>query len=61
MVVKYVLFTGYKGRIAIFELLKITPNIVEIIYTNPTEESILNEAIKSGFITLQQSGILKAI
>jgi type II secretory ATPase GspE/PulE/Tfp pilus assembly ATPase PilB-like protein len=55
------LFTGYKGRIAIFELLKITPNIEKIIYTNPTEESILNEAIKSGFITLQQSGILKAI
>jgi type II secretory ATPase GspE/PulE/Tfp pilus assembly ATPase PilB-like protein len=55
------LFTGYKGRIAIFELLKINPNIEKIIYINPTEESILNEAIKSDFITLQQSGILKAI
>jgi len=55
------LFTGYKGRIAIFELLKITPNIEKVIYSNPTEESIFTEAINSGFVTLQQAGLLKAL
>ncbi|GIW65792.1 MAG: hypothetical protein KatS3mg094_311 [Candidatus Parcubacteria bacterium] len=55
-------YTGYKGRIAILELLEINENIKKIIYQGEINEQNLLEALKlSGFINLKQSGILRAI
>ena len=56
------LYTGYKGRIAIFELLEMNEDIKKIIYQGEINEQKLLEVIKlSGFINLKQAGILKAI
>jgi type IV pilus assembly protein PilB len=55
------LHTGYKGRIGVFEFLKITKEMERIIYSEPTEEKILEEARKEGFVDLQQDGLIKAI
>ncbi|MCS7183851.1 MAG: GspE/PulE family protein [Patescibacteria group bacterium] len=54
-------YTGYRGRIAIFELLEISEKIQEIIYKNPNEEEILKSVQKTGFVSLRQAGILKAL
>lgn len=54
-------FTGYKGRVAIFELLEISKAVEEVIYKEPTEQNLLEAAYTSGFINLQQAGLLKVI
>jgi type IV pilus assembly protein PilB len=54
-------YTGYKGRVAIFELLKITQRLQDLIYEEVNEKIILEAAIKDGFINLQQAGLIKAL
>ncbi|TSC96597.1 MAG: type IV pilus assembly protein PilB [Parcubacteria group bacterium Athens1014_26] len=53
---------GVVGRIAIFEVLQMTPEMQNIINAGePTETKILEEAKRQGIITLRQDGILKAL
>jgi type IV pilus assembly protein PilB len=52
---------GVSGRIALFEILEMTPELEEIINTSPTEHRILEEARHQGMISLRQDGILKAL
>ena len=52
--------TGYKGRVGIFEFLKVTKELEELIYQNPSEIEILN-AIEDDFVTLQQDALIKAL
>jgi type IV pilus assembly protein PilB len=53
---------GFRGRIAIAELLKITDNENVLISQNPSEKEIENYAIdKQRMLLMQQDGILKAI
>ncbi len=52
---------GVAGRIALFEILRMTTELEEIVNTTPTEHKILEEAIRQGMITLRQDGILKAL
>ncbi len=54
-------YTGYKGRVAIFELLKITQRLQDLIYEEVNEKIILEAAVKDGFINLQQAGLIKAL
>lgn len=54
-------YTGYKGRVAIFELLRITQRLEELLYEEINEKVILDTAIKDGFINLQQAGLIKAL
>jgi general secretion pathway protein E len=51
--------TGYLGRIGIYELLEITPDIRTMIGERRDSQTILNGAIKSGFKTLQQNALEK--
>lgn len=54
--------TGFKGRIAIFELLRITEEVEAMIRKEITEGEIYRYAIeKQGMVTLQQDGILKIL
>jgi type II secretory ATPase GspE/PulE/Tfp pilus assembly ATPase PilB-like protein len=53
--------TGYKGRIGIFEVLTMTPEISEIISNLGSEEEIFKAALENGMITMTQDGILKAL
>jgi len=51
--------TGYKGRIAIFELMVITENIRDLISKNVTTGKLREAAIKEGMCQLREDGIKK--
>jgi len=53
--------TGYKGRIALFEILEMTPQLSDIILKTPVESKIQPEAQRQGMITMKQDGILKVL
>lgn len=52
---------GIQGRAAIFEVLQMTPELEDVITSNPTIQKITQEAKRQGMITLRQDGILKAL
>lgn len=54
-------FTGYKGRIGIFEVLSMSENISKNIEALAGESEILQTALEDGMITMSQDGVLKAI
>jgi len=52
---------GYKGRIGIYEILVMSPEIEKTILDNQVSENIIqNLAQKSGMVTMVQDGLLKA-
>ena len=53
--------TGYLGRIAIFEVLNITPAINTMILRRATSKEIQDQAKKEGLITMLQDGYLKVL
>lgn len=53
--------TGYAGRIALFEILEMTPQLAEIITKDPQESKIFQEAQRQGMTTMKQDGVLKAL
>lgn len=53
--------TGYLGRIAIFEVLKISSSINTMILKQVSSKEIEEEATKEGLITMKQDGYLKAL
>ncbi len=53
--------TGYLGRIAIFEVLKITPTINRMILQQLSAKDIETQAKKEGLIMMKQDGYLKAL
>ena len=52
---------GTSGRVALFEVLKMTKELQEIINSGATELKVEAEAEKQGMTTLRQDGILKAL
>ena len=52
---------GIVGRMALYEVFRMTEALEEIINTGPSAQRILNEAKNQGMITLRQDGILKAL
>jgi len=53
--------TGYKGRIAIFEVLPVSERIKDLILKKVSGGVIAQQAIKEGMLTLKQDGIQKAL
>jgi type IV pilus assembly protein PilB len=53
--------TGYLGRIAIFEVLKVSPQITKMILKQESAKDIENQAKKEGLITMKQDGYLKVL
>ena len=53
--------TGYLGRIAIFEVLKITPTINKMILQQTSAKEIENQARKESLIIMKQDGYLKVL
>ena len=53
--------TGYLGRIAIFEILKVTTAINQHILRQESAETIENTAKKEGFIRMIEDGYLKVL
>lgn len=51
--------TGYKGRVAIYEVLALSPIIKEIILKHGTADDIKKQAIKEGMKTLRMAALTK--
>ncbi|MBF0517255.1 MAG: type IV-A pilus assembly ATPase PilB [Nitrospirae bacterium] len=51
--------TGYKGRIALYEVMPVKNELKELILSGATVVELKNEAIRLGMLTLRQSGLVK--
>lgn len=54
-------FLGYSGRIGIFELFTITPDIERVILGDTSSSKVMEIARNEGMITMKEDGILKAL
>ena len=52
---------GYKGRLGIHEVLKVTPTIKDLVIKGATSDAIELQAKKEGMLTMLEDGIFKAI
>ncbi|MFX4261638.1 GspE/PulE family protein [Pelotomaculum propionicicum] len=53
-------FTGYKGRIAIYEVMTLSPHLHNTILKNVSTEEIREAAVSAGMVTLKEDGLAKA-
>jgi type IV pilus assembly protein PilB len=51
--------TGYKGRVAIYEVLSVTPKVRELILRNASADDLKRQAIKDGMKTLRMCALTK--
>lgn len=52
-------FTGYRGRVGIFEVLEVTPQIEALIAKKASSEVIMQQAIADGMSTMMEDGLSK--
>lgn len=52
---------GFSGRMGIFEVLEMTPELGEIILKDLSETVLMAEGKRQGLITMRQDGVLKAL
>jgi type IV pilus assembly protein PilB len=52
---------GTRGRIALFEMFKMNPEIEQVILHNPIESEVYKIARKNGLVTVKEDGIIKAM
>ena len=52
-------FTGYKGRVAVYELMEMTEDIVKLVLSGATSDDIKRQSISEGMKTLRRSGLDK--
>ncbi|NDK07755.1 type II secretion system protein GspE [Candidatus Gracilibacteria bacterium] len=53
--------SGYKGRVGIYEIIHINENIRDMIRLTQKSEDIIKAAKETGFISMKEDGILKAM
>jgi type IV pilus assembly protein PilB len=53
--------TGYSGRMGIFEVLQVSPKIMQLILERASAQAIEDASVAEGMITLKQDGYLKAV
>lgn len=53
--------SGYSGRIGIFEVIKVSEKIAQLIMEHRSTATIEKQAIEEGMITMVQDGFLKAL
>lgn len=53
--------SGYKGRIGLFEVLAMSPEIEKLTIKKSSADMITKKAIEEGMVTMKQDGILKAL
>jgi len=53
--------SGYKGRIALYEIMRVKDELKELILQGASASDIKKEAIRLGMVTLRQSGIQKVL
>ena len=58
---KHCNFQGYKGRIALMEVLRITPELEQLIAQNGTAQDLLHAALKQGFLPLAEEAARRVL
>jgi hypothetical protein len=53
--------TGYKGRTGIFEALRISPKMRELILRDSSTDELRQQGIREGMVTLEQSALIKVL
>lgn len=53
-------YTGYRGRIAVLELLPVDRELRQLLMAKVSSDQLKRKAIASGMVTLQEDGIAKA-
>lgn len=53
--------TGMRGRMAVFEILEMNPEIERIVLNNPVESKLWAKARSQGMLTMREDAILKAL
>jgi len=51
--------TGYLGRIGIYEMMRATPRLTNMIHTDVTHQELFETAVREGMVPLNVSGALK--
>ena len=54
-------FTGYKGRVGIFEAMIIDDEMQDFILTSPSSSAMQKLAVKNGMTTMKQDGLIKVL
>ncbi len=57
----YCNFTGYKGRVGVFELFPIDDQMEKVILKTPSFIEVKEAAIRAGMVTMKQDGLLKVL
>lgn len=52
---------GTRGRVGVFEIMRMSKNLEHIVLTNPVSESVYAAARAEGMITMREDGIIKAL
>ena len=52
---------GSRGRIGVYEVLEMTPQLEKIVLEGPSETKIGAEALRQNMITMRQDGVMKAL
>ncbi|TPW13836.1 MAG: type IV pilus assembly protein PilB, partial [Halothiobacillaceae bacterium] len=50
-------YTGYQGRVPVFEVLHVTPAMAELIGSGARREALLSLAIEEGMVRLVEAGL----
>jgi type II secretory ATPase GspE/PulE/Tfp pilus assembly ATPase PilB-like protein len=58
---KHCNFTGFRGRVGIFEAILIDSEMERFLLKNPSISAFRQEAIKRGMITVHQDGLIKVL
>ena len=53
--------SGYKGRVALYEVMRFTEGLKELVLQGASTAELKTAAIKNGMRTLRMSGILKVM
>ncbi len=53
--------TGYKGRVGIFEILKVDSEMEKLILSDPSSSEIREKAVDQGMLTIYQDGLIKVL
>lgn len=54
-------YTGYRGRVPVFEVLEVTPTMRELIYTASNPNTLEEAAVRQGMVPLLRSALAKAL
>ena len=53
--------TGYKGRVGVFEIIPVAPDLEKLITKSPSHAEILELVKSKGFVSMYQDGVIKIL